>query len=71
MNGCEVVDYVVDTVAGTSTLRTRNEAANVELTRRGLASEVEPSGEVDPYAIAWVNTCDGTYTVEYPDATRG
>lgn len=60
MNGCEVRDYVVNPDE-TRVLRMQNEAANVELARRGETTV--PSGEVAPYAIAWVNTCGGEVIV--------
>jgi len=65
VTGCEVIDYVVNPDT-TRVVRQQNEAANNELTRRGGADRwgtVVASGELAPYAVAWVNTCDGTEVV--------
>jgi hypothetical protein len=64
IQGCEVVDYVVNP-DGTRDVRRQNMAANNELARRDPVNGqdrwggLSPSGESTPYAIAWVDTCTG------------
>lgn len=54
------MDWVwLGTDPGTLTYRTHNEAANVELARRGTPELGAPSGELLGDAIVWVYTCDG------------
>jgi len=67
--GCEVTDFVVYPPDGTLIGRELNEAANTELSRRGGSDRwggVHPSGEVEPYAIAWMDTCTGAIVIEEP-----
>lgn len=52
MDGCEVRDYVLPAV-GAVFVREQNEAANVELVRRGQAGLVVTSGELIGDAILW------------------
>lgn len=59
MNGCEVVDLVLTSTDATLQRREQNEAANVELVRRGLPDLVRTSGELVGDAIVWTNTCGG------------
>jgi len=56
-DGCEVRDYVASPMdSSVWWLRMLNEAANVELRRRGQPELTEPSGELTGDAIAWVPT---------------
>ena len=62
---CEIQDWVV--TPEVRLYRRQNRAANDELLRRGRESEIEPSGDVFPYAIEWVDTCSGASTIQLPD----
>lgn len=61
MRDCEVRDFVQHP-DGSQVLRMQNEAANVELARRGQPELQEPSGEVPPDAIWWAIWCGGLDT---------
>lgn len=60
--GCEVRDFTV-ALDGTEAVRMTNEAGNDELRRRGLVP-LDPSGELVGWAIAWRNTCGGSWLQE-------
>jgi len=56
MNDCEVRDFVLTQASTDMPLRLLNEAANVELLRRGLPELTSPSGELTGDAIVWQPT---------------
>jgi hypothetical protein len=64
MNGCEVMDWVRLGTTEVLIYRTVNEAANVELERRGTPELGAPSGELEGDAIVWINTCGGIVVEE-------
>lgn len=56
---CEVRDWVLAGDGSGSFVRTLNEAANVELVRRGLPDLTDVSGELVGDAIVWTPTPEG------------
>lgn len=57
--GCEVRDWVVTPADVGLFLRMQNEAANVELVRRGQPELTDTSGELLGDAIVWLPTPEG------------
>jgi hypothetical protein len=66
IHGCEVMDFVLNPDGTVLQERMQNLAANIELQRRYPDTQADRwgglsrSGETEPYAISWVNTCGGS-----------